>query len=297
MYNQVKNTIKVSEETGSILSDWHSTFECQRIIANALDAQLSTDNLPVVQSITARRPASMRCYDQIPMQDADICRQAELIIPFLEGKTILFLGDSDCASLVIAAIAAQYNKLPTQIIVLDFDARLVDVVNKFSFEMNLSHILSARRYNVFDPIPADLERRFEWFYTNPPYGAYNRGASARLFISRAMEMAAIHAHACIILPDDDYRHWTQVAMLATQRFLYKHGWIVAEKISQLHRYSLDDDTNLTSSLIIAKNVQSSKYLLPHTKQAIDMSAIPRFYGRTIKPPYPKYISSDGSLAF
>lgn len=104
---------------------------------------------------------------------------------------------------------------------------------------------------------------------------------------------------CIILPDDSQRPWTRSAMMCTQRFLLESGWGIREKIDCVHKYHLDDDRNLASSTILVEAVPTYERVstMPFTDRQVGFAEIPHFYGRTIAPPYPRYIRLDGSLDY
>lgn len=244
------------------------------------------------------RPESLREFDQIPMNPYDHVRQIKLIASYLAGQSVVFMGDSDCASLLLGLLGAHQGLLPRHMLVLDFDERLLQSISRLAERYSFGHLLETRLYNAFEPLPADLIGQFDWFYTNPPYGSHNQGASARLFVTRCCELTRPDGQGCIILPHDCERRWTQVAMVETQRFLITHGWTVGDKVRGMHRYLLDDDRHLTSSLILVEHVADVVTSpMPYAARHVPFREIQRFYGRTIHPPYPRYIRSDGTLDF
>ena len=80
----------------------------------------------------------------------------------------------------------------------------------------------------------------------------------------------------------------------TQNFLCRHGWMVDEKINQMHNYYLDDDYGLASSLILIKRHpdQDNVAPLPYISRQVDLAEIPYFYGHSVPLPYPRYIRCD-----
>lgn len=260
--------------------------------------------IQTIQRLDKGRPKSIRAYDQIPMLPGDLLSQVFSIAPQLANKRVLFMGDHDSTSLLIGALGSQgLIDLPKKMMLLDFDQRLLDWARIVSVEYGFEDILDCRLYNVFDPIPSHIVGNFDWFYTNPPYGCRNKGESARLFVARCLElMSDGESCGCIILPDDSNRPWTRSAMLQTQKFLYDHNWAVDEKVNGLHRYRLDDDCNLKSSMLIAKrclDVDANK-LSPYNSyfsRAVEFNEIPFFYGLSVLPPYPRYIMRDGSYCY
>jgi hypothetical protein len=85
-------------------------------------------------------------------------------------------------------------------------------------------------------------------------------------------------------------------MHATQQFLLTHGWVIRTKVDGLHRYYLDDDPELSSSLVIVDSVVQGDYpAMPFAGRRVAMDEIPSFYGRNIHPPFPTTIAQNGAL--
>jgi hypothetical protein len=254
-----------------------------------------------VTLIEQARPQALRIYDQIPMRADDLLHQAKLIGPLLGGMAVAFVGDYDSTSALLGLLGTLGDPQPARMLVLDFDERVLAAVQGIAGRHGFAHRLEVRRYNVFDPVPADLIGRYDWFYTNPPYGSCNNGASARLFIARGCELTRRRdASGCIIVPDDPTRPWTRRAMLATQQFLAAHNWLVREKLDGMHRYHLDDDRHLASALLLVDHVRDAYGVsrpVPYAGRRVDVSEIPQFYGRAVAPPYPEYINRTGHSVF
>ena len=246
--------------------------------------------------IDRARPPSLRMFDQIPMHPRDHVRQAKLLASYLANRTVAFMGDSDCTSLLLALLSQCGLPLPSRMLILDFDARLLKVATDIAKNNGFAHILETRLYNVYDRLPNDLIGEFDWFYTNPPYGSHNLGDSARLFITRGCELVRSDGQGCIILPHDRQREWTRTAMLETQCFLTQHGWAVNDKVRELHTYKLDDDRRLASSLMLVEHVASvQRQPMPYANRSVAFEEIPLFYGRCVQPPYPHYVLADGTF--
>jgi hypothetical protein len=116
-----------------------------------------------------------------------------------------------------------------------------------------------------------------------------------------MEIVHTGGNGCIILPDDNTRPWSDIAMHATQSFLCSEGWSIWEKVAQLHQYYLDDDKELASSAMLVKHVGinsnvDEKYP-SYRGLRIVCNEIPFFYGSTVFAPYPHYILQDGVLDY
>jgi N4-bis(aminopropyl)spermidine synthase len=256
----------------------------------------TADELRIAKLIDRSRPPSLRMFDQIPMNYRDHVRQGKLLAPYLADQTVAFMGDSDCTSLLLGLLSLLGMPLPSRMLLLDFDARLLKFATDLAESHGFGHILETRLYNVFDRLPNDLIGQFDWFYTNPPYGSHNLGDSARLFITRGCELVRPDGQGCIILPHDRQREWTRNAMLETQHFLTQHGWAVNDKVRELHTYKLDDDRRLASSVMLVEHVASMLHQpMPYGSRSVACEEIPLFYGRSVKPPYPHYICADGTF--
>ena len=250
--------------------------------------------------IDATRPASLRDFDQIPMRSADLAQQARLVAPYLSGKRVAFVGDHDCTSLWVGLICRSEGiPLPSQMIVLDFDQRLLDVVTDFARKYGFGDRMDVRLYNVFDPLPDDLRHKFDWYYCNPPYGSHNQGQSPILFVSRGSELVG-HGQGIVLLPDDPSRSWTRPAMRNVQRAMAQAGWTITDAVRNLHRYHLDDDPDLASSMLIvhrdAASAQGS-IPMPFATKAVSFDEVPHFYGKQVLRPYPRYIDRQGNFDY
>ena len=247
------------------------------------------------------RPFSLRAFDQIPMHGSNLLQQAQFLAPALADKHVAFMGDSDCLSLMIGLLGrnGRDTPRPAAMHLLDFDERLLSTALDLAVRHGFSELLHTWRYNVFDPIPTPLAGSCDIFVTNPPYGMYNKGKSARLFIGRAMELITPdHGEGAIILPDDPTRPWTGQAYRATLGFLNHHGWVVHAQYRAVHKYHLDDDPSLASDLILVGRTTLHRHVpLKLAGQRVGFMDIPNFYGRSTKPPFPRYILRDGTPDF
>lgn len=283
------------ESVLSVLAQTPSpTFLSQRLQTHLTQAEVEGAEL-----IAANRPVPLRHYDQIAMRTYDLARQAKLIAPYLAGKEIVFVGDNDCTSLMLGLLSLKGHHGPSKMCVLDFDARILAAINDFAKRYGFGHLIETRLFNVFDAPHKDLAGQFDWFYCNPPFGAYNKGASGQLFIARGQELCAENASGCILLPYDTNtasRRWTMEGWLSTERYLIHSGWCVREKVDNVHRYHLDDDPELASSVILADAITPtvSDNAQNYVGRRVEFTEILRFYGRSVAPPYPRYIREDGS---
>jgi predicted methyltransferase len=256
----------------------------------------SAEHLALGEMIERLRPAALREFDQIPMRTPDLVRQSWAMVPLLVGRTVAFVGDSDATCLMLGLLATRTGLGPDSMMLLDFDRRLLARARVFADEHGFGHRLAVQAYNVLDPLPQDLIGRYDWFYTNPPYGSRNAGLSARLFLNRGIELAKrCNGQGCAILPCDPERPWTQDAWRQTRHFLDEYGWAVTHQLAEAHRYHLDDDPELTSTVILLRHRRPhGTQRLPFQGRRVEMTEIADFYGRGVQPPFPRYIREDGS---
>lgn len=251
-----------------------------------------------LQLLEQARPPSLRDFDQIPMCGLDLQRQARLFLPLLTDACVAFMGDSDGLSLLLGLRCIRGGSRPAELHLLDFDERLLNAALKLAANAGFGNLLHAWRYNVFDPVPAALIGRCDFFVTNPPYGMRNAGESARLFIARATEVITPSGGGgAIILPDDPTRPWTGQAMRATVQFLARHGWERRAQRRALHHYHLDDDPGLASDLVLVSRIAGTATPSPYAGRRVDVTEIPHFYGYGTPLPYPRYIASDGTFDY
>jgi hypothetical protein len=229
------------------------------------------------------------------MRTEDLVRQGKLVAPLLANQQVAFVGDMDGTASLLGLIAINGGPSPAGVHLLDFDDRVLQTALRLAEHHGFASLLSVHLCNCFDPVPPDLLGEFDWFYINPPYGSQNEGASARLFLTRGCELVRQRGGSgCMILPDDISRPWTRSAICSTQEFLLNHDWEIREKVDFLHRYFLDDDPDLASSLFVVDQIGSGLDApMPFAGRRVGANEIPNFYGRNTLPPYPKSINQDG----
>ena len=257
-------------------------------------------------AVERSRPPALRRYDQIAMDPVDLARQVDLLAAGLADRDVVFVGDHDGMSVALGhAAAVGGGPMPARMTLLDFDERLLGRYRRFARAHGFESALDVRRYNVFDPVPDDLVGAADVFYTNPPYGSRNEGASVRLFLSRALEcVRAVNADdttdgpvGFAVLPYDDERAWTRVAMQKTQAFMVGQGWTVGEMAKAMHGYALDDDPRLRSATVRFEGVayrEPDRARLPFCGRRAEAHEVPQFYGAAVRAPYPRYIGPDGA---
>jgi predicted methyltransferase len=235
--------------------------------------------LYALSDVIINRPPPLRAFDQIYMKIPDMLLQAELLSRWFSKKRIIFIGDGDAIALTLVHLTHLdlLHGSPERVVVLDFDERVVNSVNYFADRLGLAKIISARLYNVVEPMPRELWQQFDGFYTNPPWGASNEGRSVVHFVNRGVEGCLGRARGCIVIGDHPKFLWTHQVQRVTQCALIERGFRVAEMLPEFHRYHLDDSPELTScSLLVERDDPiDSEY----ASLDVPESELPNFYGR------------------
>lgn len=242
------------------------------------------------------RPPANRAHDQIYMLAGSQLQQAKLVGSYLAGKRVVFMGDGDCMSLLVAHLGtAKLIPQPKHITVLDFDRRLLGFIGSMRKAVGWDEdLFECHEYNAKDPVSASLKGLGDIFYTNPPYGFYNGGLSARVFLARSMELCARRSQGIAILPYNYQHTESQLAMTATQQFMYQNGYIISEMVLGQHRYDLDDRPKLLSGTIVFDRVEDKT--AGFANRALTEEEERHFYGRT-SARIPSYIGPDGTAVY
>ncbi|MDP3512225.1 MAG: bis-aminopropyl spermidine synthase family protein [Sulfuritalea sp.] len=230
-----------------------------------------------ISDVIQNRPRPIRTLDQIYMKAGDMVLQSELVAKWADKKRLVFIGDGDAISVCVAYLKhkgiLEYG--PSRITVFDFDERICGAVNRFADHERLD-TLNAVLYNAIDPFPK--EGLFDCFYTNPPWGASNQGASVHVFAERGMEAVGYAGEGMVVIADDDELEWPQTVLATTQRFALERGFYVQKMASKVHVYHLDDAPGLKSCNLMLKALPSNKS--PGPSSAItDPQRLKNFYGR------------------
>jgi hypothetical protein len=233
--------------------------------------------LNAVSDVVQNRPRPLRELDQIYMKSADMVLQSEFVARWADGKRLAFIGDGDAISVCVAYLKKRgiISYGPSKITVFDFDERICNAIMRFADKERLDS-LEARLYNCIDSIAPTPP--FDCFYTNPPWGASNAGASVKLFVRRGMEVTAYCGEGIIVIADDHDLVWPQQVLANTQKFVLDSGHYVQGMQSRVHVYHLDDAPDLRSCNLMLRALPGT--VPPGPSQAItDTAELENFYGR------------------
>ena len=231
-----------------------------------------------VSDVVQNRPRPLRELDQIYMKTGDMVMQAEIVGRWASGKRLAFIGDGDGISVCVAYLFAReiIEHGPSLIQLFDFDERICNAVERFADKERLE-TLHAKLYNCLEPFP-DVGR-FDFFYTNPPWGASNEGESVKVFAQRGMEAIGYSGEGLIVIADGDQRPWCRTVLQATQRFGADSGFYVSRLMPKVHEYHLDDAPDLRSCNLFLKSSTEEKRTGIVSESISDKNRLNNFYGR------------------
>jgi len=234
-----------------------------------------------VSDVVQNRPRPLREFDQIHMKTGDMVLQSEVVANWSDGKRLAFIGDGDAISVCVAYMRSRevLNFGPTKIMVFDFDERTVQAVKRFADKERIEH-LDATLYNCLDAFPTTT--KYDCFYTNPPWGAYNKGESVNLFVERGIEAIGYDGEGLIVIADDDELPWPKEVLASVQGFSREKGFFVSQMQRKLHAYHLDDAPDLKScNLYVSSLPDNSDRAKPSS--AAPAARLKDFYGRSKEP--------------
>jgi N4-bis(aminopropyl)spermidine synthase len=233
-----------------------------------------------VSDVIQNRPLPLREFDQIYMKAGDMVLQTSLIAQRFAGRRLVFMGDGDSISLCLAYLVHRevLSEGPAEILVLDFDERMVEAVKRFADQENISDRITSRLYNCIDKLPSDLIGKFNAFYTNPPWGASNDGESVKVFSERCMEACGPDSVGVVVIADDSTVPWSSRVLAQTQKFALEKGFYVQEMQTNLHEYHLDDAPDLRSCNLFFRSHPDRK--LASRSYPLHAQRLEDFYGKS-----------------
>jgi predicted methyltransferase len=237
------------------------------------------ESLNAISDVVTNRPRPLREFDQIFMKSADMLLQTEHVSRYFDGRRVVCIGDGDAIGLCLVHLHSLkiIDKGPRSLHVLDFDERVVLSVQQFARRFELTDKVTAELYNVIDPLPKKHWRKFDGFYTNPPFGKSNDGRSVEAFIKRGEEAIGKDGVGCLVIADDRRFSWSQNVLLATETLVLGSGFVISELLPEFHHYHLDDVPDLTSCSIVIRRagLPSMKY----ASKPLEAEQLDNFYGK------------------
>jgi predicted methyltransferase len=250
--------------------------------------------LNAVSDVVQNRPRALREFDQIYMKSGDMVLQSEFVASWADERRLAFIGDGDAISVCAAYLQRRgiIGYGPSRITVFDFDERIVQAVKRFADKERIEH-LDAVLYNCLDAFPQPS--RFDYFYTNPPWGASNNGESVNVFAQRGMEAIGYSGEGAIVIADDIELDWPKQVLASAQSFAAASGFYVSRMMPRMHTYHLDDNPALRSCNLIISSLPGQKP--EFTSEPIgDGARLENFYGRS-QAPRVKYVREKKRLDY
>lgn len=147
----------------------------------------------------------------------------------LNRKKILFLGDGNHLSLVLS------KYLDIQSTVLDIDKEVIESQKKISKKIGLkNHIIL--HYDVAYLIDTLIDKSFDAFVINPPYGSKNEWFGAKVWTSRVSSILRLGGIGLSILPLNFEYNWCMKNMVNYQSFLSELGLCLFRIDHNVHTY-------------------------------------------------------------
>jgi N4-bis(aminopropyl)spermidine synthase len=230
-----------------------------------------------VSDVVQNRPRPLREFDQIYMKAGDMVLQATFVAQWTHGKRVAFIGDGDGISLAVAYLyqLGIIDRGPTQITVFDFDERICNSITRFAEAAGLQSVEPVL-YNCLDAFPR--VGQFDAFYTNPPWGKSNAGASVQVFVQRGLEAIGFAGEGNVVLADDPDLEWSRRILANIQSFALAAGFYVQRMQRQMHQYHLDDNPNLQSCNLLFRSV-SVDQRVEESQRIRDPNVLRNFYGQ------------------
>lgn len=247
-----------------------------------------------ISDVIQNRPRPLRIFDQIYMKAADMVFQSEFVARWADGKRLAFIGDGDAISVCVAYLRTRQilDYGPSRIEVFDFDERICGAVGRFADAERIDG-LSARLYNCLDTFPAVAQ--FDYFYTNPPWGASNDGESVSVFMQRGMEAVGYGGEGMVVIADDDELPWPKKVLARVQSFALARGYYIQKMMPKMHSYHLDDNPDLRSCNLILRATTGGDVSI-ESEPISDPLRLAHFYGRDRRPTV-KYIREKVRLDY
>ncbi|HSK74448.1 MAG TPA: bis-aminopropyl spermidine synthase family protein [Pyrinomonadaceae bacterium] len=255
------------------------------------------DSFNAISDVVNNRPRPLREFDQIFMKAADMLLQADQVSKYLGGKRVVCIGDGDAIGLCLVHLhnRSLLEKGPEHLHVLDFDERVVLSVQRFAKTYNIEDRVSSELYNVADPLPEVHWQNFDGFYTNPPFGASNKGASVKAFIRRGIEAVGNSGVGCLVIADDQKHPWSQEVLRTVQNMILEEGFLIASMMPAFHKYHLDDSPELTSCSMTIRRINPADQ--EYKSVSLPKEQFKDFYGsgNSLKIRYVRDLTNGGLI--
>lgn len=188
------------------------------------------------------RPPAQWQIDQVHTTPADLARRASFLLEQgdVQGKDVLFVGDDDFCSLLVARVGK-----PRRVVVVDIDERILATLAAQAKAHGLP--LETVRYDlsrlVTEPAPPELTGRFDTFITDPPY------SDAGMMLFCAFGMTALRrrsgAVGCVATPWLVREEWSDELLFRLQQAFVGEGFVLSDVRRAFSAYEHEDNVFAT----------------------------------------------------
>lgn len=182
------------------------------------------------KEIAQKRPSPSFNFFQGYMLEHDVIARAALMHSYgdLAGKRIVLIGDDDLLSVALAL-----TRLPSRITVLDIDKRLGEFIESVDKEHGFN--IEFMEYNVADPLPTELQGKFDVFSSEP----LETMSGLKAFLTRGVACLKENGvgYFGLTLYEASLKKW-----LAVQKLLSRMNCVLTDIIQGFSVYPMDYGT-------------------------------------------------------
>ena len=209
---------------------------------------------PVIDYLNRRPPPEYK-YDQSRSTPETVIKRALLMLKNgdVEGKRIAILGDDDGVSIALAHL-----QCAREIFVIDIDSRVLEFVQSFALEKNLTDVLKTQLWDIRTTFPKKWWYRYEIFEMDPPYTV----DGLKIFVDQVLTL---------LEPRKGGRGYISFGVKSPhetwvcQQHLLEAGFFIEEFVPSFNRYHGATILGNTSNLYVVSTVPQ-KFRLMETKR-------------------------------
>jgi predicted methyltransferase len=224
---KIIETEKIGEKFKYILP-FQSHLVCQTCDGRGLNFK-NTGIYDKFFEIQKNRPKPIQKYDQGNITpESTVARIALMLVRGdVSNKKIIVLGDDD-----LVGIALGLTGLPSEVLVLDIDERLIEFTNKVAKEHNLN--VRAEVFDLRKPLPKDFKAKFDVFVTDPPEAK----KAFKIFLQKGiwtLKDKGSVGYIGMTLIDSSLAKWREL-----QKIIIDSGAVITDIIRDFNKYEIWD---------------------------------------------------------
>lgn len=189
-----------------------------------------------------------KCTPETSLKRAVLCLRERALI----GKKIICIGDDDLVSVaagfLLKRLFPDSEHRATEIVVVDIDTRFLHYIEELADTYHLP--IRCKTWDLREPLPDDLQGRFDCFFTDPPYTMH--GLS--LFLSRGLSALRKETGLPIFL---SFAHKPPGFTLAMQRAFVNMNLTVSADYPQFNIYEGAESIANRSQMIVLRTTDQS----------------------------------------